>query len=622
MTTAKPIHPILKELGLASNNDGGGGTQAPPAISSRDVLQFLLETSVISSDQLKAAHASLKERHNQEAAEKAAAAAEKAQADVTAFKSEYRTRHIALRVYYEGKRYNGLAQTVGMEADNSVERHLFAALQKTHLIHSRDTCKYSRCGRTDKGVSAVGQVVAMRLKSAIPLQASWDQDGLNLVPDTPQGETLLPKNSTDRIAVWVPPKARNGDNKSKKKDKKKAKLNPSASTTQAKPATLNGDNTSTNNANQGPRVQKEAAEYTYDKILNSVLPDDIRVLGWCPVSEEFSARFSAAKRTYRYFFVRRNLDLDAMRQGLQRMIGTHDFRNLCKLNVVEVSNYVRKILSADVISCSSGNGDDGGGSNNFGRDVYYFQIEGQAFLWHQIRCIVEIMFMIGRHLESPSVVTELLNVEKYPGKPSYPPASEFPLVLHECGYPNLQIGYSVPSLWNITCQMEEQWEKIILEAARVRNCLDMLKQDVHLVRKDDLVVFAKQRLLERNKKQRRNHALSKNEAEWTSYLAEIKGEVNKVEKAAPIFMTWEEAMQWLNRWKLIPGPNGLRENVHIPLLERSKGTTYEEKIQAIQEAGATKRSQRYNENVSKKRKSEGTDEEFYNHMLKQGGSAK
>lgn len=612
MTTAKAIHPLLKALGLASNNDSD--------ISSRDILQHLLDTSVISSDQLKAAHAFVKEHHSKDLAVKATAAAEKAQADVTAFQTEYRTRHIALRVYYEGKRYNGLAQTVGMEADNSVERQLFAALQKAHLIHSRDTCKYSRCGRTDKGVSAVGQVVAMRLKSAIPLQASWDQDGLNLVPDTPQGETLLPKNSSDKIEVWVPPKAKNGKNKSKKKDK----LNPSASPTQATPATLNGDTTSTSNGNQGARVQKEVAEYTYDKILNSVLPDDIRVLGWCPVSEEFSARFSAANRTYRYFFVRRNLDLEAMRQGLQLLIGTHDFRNLCKLNVVEVSNYVRKILSADVISCSSGNGvdDSGGSSNNLGRDVYYFQIEGQAFLWHQIRCIVEVMFMIGRHLESPSVVTELLNVEKYPGKPSYPPAAEFPLVLHDCGYPNLRMGYSVPSLWNIACQMEAQWEKIILEAARVRNCLDMLKRDVHLVRKDDLVVFAKQRLLERNKKQRRNHALTKNEEEWTSYLAEIKEEESEVDRATPVFMTWAEAMEWLNRWKLIPGPHGMRENVHIPLLERSKGTTYEEKIQAIQEAGSTKRSQRYNENVSKKRKSEGTDEEFYNHMLKQGGSSK
>jgi len=38
------------------------------------------------------------------------------------------------------------------------QHHLFAALQKTRLIVDRDSSHYSRCGRTDKGVSALGQV--------------------------------------------------------------------------------------------------------------------------------------------------------------------------------------------------------------------------------------------------------------------------------------------------------------------------------------------------------------------------------------------------------------------------------------------------------------------------------
>lgn len=41
---------------------------------------------------------------------------------------------------------------------NTIEHHLFAALQKVCLIECRETSNYHRCGRTDKGVSAFSQV--------------------------------------------------------------------------------------------------------------------------------------------------------------------------------------------------------------------------------------------------------------------------------------------------------------------------------------------------------------------------------------------------------------------------------------------------------------------------------
>ncbi len=42
---------------------------------------------------------------------------------------------------------------------------LFDGLLKTRLIESRAISNYSRCGRTDKGVSAFGQVIALDLRS-------------------------------------------------------------------------------------------------------------------------------------------------------------------------------------------------------------------------------------------------------------------------------------------------------------------------------------------------------------------------------------------------------------------------------------------------------------------------
>lgn len=47
----------------------------------------------------------------------------------------------------------------------------------------------------------------------------------------------------------------------------------------------------------------------YCKVLNRLLPKDIRVVAWKVVPENFSARFDCKKRTYRYFFPRGDLDL-------------------------------------------------------------------------------------------------------------------------------------------------------------------------------------------------------------------------------------------------------------------------------------------------------------------------
>ena len=49
---------------------------------------------------------------------------------------------------------------------NTVEHHLFKAMIKVCLIRDVDSCGYSRCGRTDMGVSALGQVVGVWFRSS------------------------------------------------------------------------------------------------------------------------------------------------------------------------------------------------------------------------------------------------------------------------------------------------------------------------------------------------------------------------------------------------------------------------------------------------------------------------
>lgn len=46
--------------------------------------------------------------------------------------------------------------------------------------------------------------------------------------------------------------------------------------------------------------------------------------------------------------------------------------------------------------------------------MYYLEIVGHAFLWHQIRCIMAVLVLIGQGNEDPSIITELLDVERNP----------------------------------------------------------------------------------------------------------------------------------------------------------------------------------------------------------------
>ena len=77
--------------------------------------------------------------------------------------SRYHKRHIALKMAYLGWDFDGFASQETSE--NTIESHLFAALCKACLIESRADCNYSRCGRTDKGVSAFAQVISLDVRT-------------------------------------------------------------------------------------------------------------------------------------------------------------------------------------------------------------------------------------------------------------------------------------------------------------------------------------------------------------------------------------------------------------------------------------------------------------------------
>ena len=212
----------------------------------------------------------------------------------------------------------------------TVEDVLFGALMRTKLISSVNECKFSRCGRTDAGVSAIGQVVGLCVRGGKGREG--DVDGMKHPP--------------------------------------------------------------------------------YATMLNSSLPPDVRVVNWGWVPEGFNARFDCEWREYRYFFAKGNLDIDAMREAAECFLGEHDFRNFCCKDPSkgEAQSYIRTILKAEILPAEAST-DDGPYS------MHQLVIRGNAFLYHQVRCTMGVLFLIGRGLESPEVIKDMLDLNVIPSKP-------------------------------------------------------------------------------------------------------------------------------------------------------------------------------------------------------------
>ncbi|KAG8927999.1 hypothetical protein FRC02_007480 [Tulasnella sp. 418] len=246
----------------------------------------------------------------------------------------YPKRKIAIKFCYEGWSYNGLAYQTDPTPLPMVEAVLMNALVEARLVDPSggfEGCGWSRCGRTDKGVSAAGQVVAFWARSNIGARKMREKAKRKAreVEDDALDLSLLgegPLNGEDSATT-------------------------SNMTEDTASSEASKDDTKVTGA------EEEEEELNYVQILNTLLPPSIRVLAWSPVSPEFDARFSCSYRHYKYFFrpssppytPESTLDIEAMRDACRRLIGEHDFRNLCKVDPSkQIDNYKREIMEATI----------------------------------------------------------------------------------------------------------------------------------------------------------------------------------------------------------------------------------------------------------------------------------
>uniref|UniRef100_A0A0E0KED6 Pseudouridine synthase I TruA alpha/beta domain-containing protein n=1 Tax=Oryza punctata TaxID=4537 RepID=A0A0E0KED6_ORYPU len=280
-------------------------------------------------------------------------------------------RLIALKIMYFGQRFYGFASEAHTEP--TVESEIFKALKRAKLlVGTRKESCYSRCGRTDKGVSAIGQVISLFLRSNIK------DAGLDVL-----------------------------DNES---------------------------------------------EIDYVKVLNRILPHDIRVIGWCPVAADFLARFSCLGREYKYLFWKGDLNISEMQKAASKFIGEHDYRNFCKMD------------AANGFISSRSNYDE----------LWAITIKGSAFLWHQVRCMVAVLFLIGQGLEPPCIVDSLLDITRTPRKPQYKMASEIPLILRSCLFDEVNFMCSSEASQALIEHLKDEYHQYMLQAAIFHEALSCL----------------------------------------------------------------------------------------------------------------------------------------------------
>lgn len=129
---------------------------------------------------------------------------------------------------------------------------------------------------------------------------------------------------------------------------------------------------------------------------NALLPSGVAVLWAHPVPDEFHARFSAQGRSYRYLLVNRTarsaihagkvgwhhipLDLVAMQNAAQSLLGTHDF-SAFRASQCQAKSPIKHLRQLDIHR----NG-----------DVLIFDVSADAFLHHMVRNIVGCLVYVGK----------------------------------------------------------------------------------------------------------------------------------------------------------------------------------------------------------------------------------
>lgn len=142
--------------------------------------------------------------------------------------------------------------------------------------------------------------------------------------------------------------------------------------------------------------------------VNSNLPEGLAVRSATPVSDDFHARYGAARRRYRYLLYRspvrhpllarragwtfRDPDVSRMREAAALVVGEHDF-SAFRSAECQAASPVRRLEEISL--------------HEHGAFVV-FTFTGNAFLHHMIRNLMGALLAVGDERHAPAWIAELL----------------------------------------------------------------------------------------------------------------------------------------------------------------------------------------------------------------------
>ena len=172
-----------------------------------------------------------------------------------------------------------------------------------------------------------------------------------------------------------------------------------------------------------------------DRITRSVnarLGPEVVIREVSEVPDDFSARFSATGRSYRYhianrlqpdpftartsWWVGKPLDLSAMQAACPHLIGEHDFSSFCRMprpvpgpdGTVTPPSLVRRVTAADWLQVNDGFGPGEAGPEGHLGSIPIRHSPGSAFCHQMVRSIVGFLVAVGTGKRRPDELPGVL----------------------------------------------------------------------------------------------------------------------------------------------------------------------------------------------------------------------
>ena len=144
----------------------------------------------------------------------------------------------------------------------------------------------------------------------------------------------------------------------------------------------------------------------FEKGLNVLLPEDVRVIRTEEMDQPFDARRHAVRRTYRYviakhrrvvgrqyaWYPRMVVSLEPMKRAAEHLLGVHDFTSFCKSNG-NTDNFLSRVTDVRWDETD---------------EELRFEITAVRFLRHMVRIIVGTLLEVGCGKISPEEIREII----------------------------------------------------------------------------------------------------------------------------------------------------------------------------------------------------------------------